>query len=253
MAYLTTKDYNLEVLQGNVAGHSMVSIQGHNEAQGTTEVTVHPTGDTSDINQSVIFGTPAVVSVASTSDADNGGTATGALTVRIFGLDSSGNAQTADETLNGQTAVTTSETWSAITGIVVLTTGSGNKNAGVLWVGTGVFTAGVPAVRHFSMDIGDNKGLSAYYVVPTGKTLYLRHFTANLATTNKDLELRVQTSLDGIQWTTQARFGMEPGTFTAPVIATPGIPAATCLRVTGDSSGASTDVTIIMACELIDD
>ena len=53
------KDYNLEVLRGNVTGHTMISIMGHNEIQGTTELVVHPADATSDIDQSVIFATPA--------------------------------------------------------------------------------------------------------------------------------------------------------------------------------------------------
>lgn len=249
-------DYNLEVLRGNISGHSMVSIQGH-------DITVpmggpfglSPTfgGASYVFNQSAISATPAAVAVASSDNTNDNSGGTGALTVRIFGLDASGNAQVVDETMNGTTAVTTSETWSAVHIVTVLTTGGNNANTGTLFVGTGSFSSGVPAVRMLSMQIGHNKSQSGYYVVPTGKTLYLRQLTSTVASSNKDANVSLLTSADGILWITQAEFGLEAGDFVGDIIAVPGLVASTHLKITAEGGAASSKVTAIFGGELIDD
>ena len=253
MTYIANRDYNLEVLRGNVPGHSMVNIEGHDESLTTTRTTIHPTATTANIDQSVIAATPAVVGVASTDNAADTAGGTGALTVRVFGLDSSGDAQTNDVTLNGTTAVNTGSTFSAVNGLRTLTTGSSNSNTGTIWVGTGSFTAGVPAVKMFSMQGGFNVGHTAYYVVPTGKTLYLRELTLTLATTNKDVDFYIEESTNGILWFTEDVFGLEPGDVQIQIIAVPGVPAGSHIRVEAKSSASGTDVTAILECELVDD
>ncbi len=254
MSYIGTTDYNLEVLRGNVGGHAMVSIFGHDEALNNTKTTVAPTVSTTNIDQSAIAATPAVVGVASTDNTNDNIGGTGALTVRVFGLDSSGNAQTNDITMTGTTAVNTGSTFSAVNGLRVLTTGSNNSNTGTLWVGTGTFTAGVPAVEIFSMNIGFNKGLTAYYAVPTGKTLYLRQLTLTLATGNKDADFFIEQSTDGLMWITDAVFGLAEGTFHEPLLAVPGIVAGSHIRIEAQSTSAGAiDATAILSCELIND
>jgi hypothetical protein len=256
MTYLGTKDYNLEVLKGNVAGSSMISIRGHDPTvPNGGPFTLSPQFGVNayDIDQSAIDATPAAVGVASTDNTNDNGGGTGALTVRITGLDASGNLQTADETLTGTTAVTTTETWSAVFSVVVLTTGSNNANTGTIYVGTGTFTAGVPAVRMLSMDIGHNISLSGYYVVPAAKTLYLRQFLATIASANKDVEVLIETSSDGAQWYTQGPFGLEAGDFATNIIGLPGFVAGTHIRLRASGGAASTIVTAIIAGELVDD
>ncbi len=256
---LPLSDYTLEVLKGNVPGHARVSIRGHDETVpmgGPFGLSPEFGGNSYVFDQSAIdrtAGTPAAVSVSSTDNTNDAGGGTGALTVRIIGLDAAGNAQVVNETMNGTTAVTTAETWSAVFSVVVLTTGNANGNTGTLYVGTGTVTAGVPAVRMLSVEIGYNISLSGYYVVPLGKTLYIRQFIATVGSSNKDVEVFINTSNDGAQWYVQGPFGLEAGDFTTEVIALPGFPAGTHIKLTALGNAASTVVTAILGCELVDD
>ncbi len=249
-------DYNLAVLRGEVAGHSLISVRGHD----TTVPNGGPFGLSPGFggagylfDQSGLAASAAAVAVASSDNTNDNSAGTGALTVRIIGLDANGVAQTVDETMNGTTAVTTTETWSAVTQVLTLTSGSNNANTGTIWVGTGSFTSGVPAVRMLSMQIGQNISLSAYYVVPAGKTAYLRQFVAAIGTSNKDILVNINTSTDGAQWYVQGPFGLEAGDFTTSVIALPGFVAGTHVKLTAEGAAASTNVTAILAFELVDD
>jgi hypothetical protein len=249
-------DYNLEVLRGNIPGHTMVNIRGHDE----TVTSGGPSGlspgfGTNDyvFDQSAIFATPAVVEVASTDDTKDDIGNVGALTARVVGLDASGNAQTDDVILTGQTEVPTVKLFSAVFQLTVLTTGSENGNSGTLWVGTGTFTAGVPAVRMLSMQAGHNISHSAYYVVPTGKTFYPRQLIATIGGSQKDVEVQIRTSTDGSQWYTQGTFGLEAGDFTTPIIALPGLVTGTHVSLWTIGPAAQTaDISGIIAGELID-
>lgn len=256
MSYIANRDYNLEVLRGNVAGHAMVNIRGHDDTVpngGPFGLSPEFGGGGYSFDQSAISATPAAVAVASTDNTNDNSSGTGALTVRITGLDSSGNAQTVDETMNGTTAVTTAESWSAVFQVQVLTTGSTNANTGIIYVGTGSFTAGVPAVRMLSIDIAFNISLSAYYVVPTGKTLFARQFTFTIQSSNKDAAVTIETSANGSQWLRQIEFGLEGGSAIFPIIGLPGFVAATHVKLQASGSAASTAITAILAGELVDD
>jgi hypothetical protein len=256
MSYLPGIDYRLEVLKGNVAGASRVNIRGHDETVpngGPFTLSDQFGVNGYDVDQSAISATPAVVGVASTDNTNDNSGGTGALTVRVTGLDSSGNLATEDVTMTGTTAANTVATWSAVYQVLVLTTGSNNANTGTIWVGTGAFTAGVPAVRMLSMEIGSNISLTGYYVVPTGKTLYLIQLITTVGTTNKDVQVYVESSSDGSQWYTQGPFGLGSGDFTTDIVALPGFAAGTHLRLRAKGSAANTDVVMIIAGELIDD
>jgi hypothetical protein len=251
-----TDEYGLSVLQGLVRGRSRVNIRGHD----ATVPNGGPFGlspsfgvNNYDFDQSAIAATPAVVGVASSDDTNDAPAGTGALTVRVSGLDANGALQTSDVTMNGQTAVNTGVTFSAVYAVQVLTTGSNNANTGVIWVGTGAFTAGVPAVRMLSMQIGYNISHSGYYVVPAGKTFYAIQFIGTVASSNKDAAVNIETSLDGAQWYTQGPFGLEAGDFTTDVVALPGFAAGTHIQLTAEGGAASTVLTAILAGELVDD
>lgn len=257
MSYQPQTDYNLEVLRGNIAGHAMVNVRGHDDTVpngGPFGLSPEFGGGGYSFDQSAIdrAATPAVVGVASTDNTNDTGGGTGALTVRVFGLDAAGDAQTNDVTMNGTTAVNTANTFSAVFQVLVLTTGSNNANTGVIYVGTGSFTAGVPAVRMLSIDIGFNVSLSAYYVVPLGKTLFVRQFIFSIQTSNKDAAVTIETSTQGSQWVRQIEFGLEGGSEVLPVIALPGFVTGTHVQMQALGSAASTAITAILAGELVD-
>lgn len=252
---IVPSDYNLEVLRGNIPSHSMVNIRGHDDSVpngGPFGLSPEFGGNSFSFDQSGISATPAAVAIASTDNINDNAGGTGALTARIIGLDASGVAQTADEIMNGTTAVFTSELWSAVFQVVVLTTGSNNANTGVLYVGTGIFTAGEPAVRMLSVDIGFNVSLSAYYVVPTGKTLFPRQFIFTIQSSNKDAAVTIETSPNGILWFRQIEFGLEGGSDVFPIIALPGFVAGTHVQLQAQGSAMNTAITAIFAGELID-
>ena len=232
----------------------MVSVNGHNEALGTTKTTVAPTLDTADLDQSVIAATPSVVSVASTDADDLDTTGTGMRSCTLSGLDSSGNAQSEAILMNGVTEVASSLTYSAVLGLEALTWGSTNANEGVIWAGTGTFTAGVPAVKLLSADVGHNRALTAYYVVPLAKTFVPQQITVNASSASKAVEVFVETSSDGLTWFAQAMFGFDAGgSIVAPVIGMDVQSAGTHIRLQGKSSAATTDITAILTGMLIDD
>lgn len=256
MSYRPNTDYNLDVLEGKVTGHSMVSIRGHDDSVpsgGPFGLSPEFGAASYVFDQSAISATPAVVGVASSDNAQDIAAGTGALTVRVSGLDASGDAQSNDVTMTGTTAANTASTFSAVFDVVVLTTGANNANVGTIWVGTGTFTAGVPAVRMLSMEIGYNKSISAYYVVPTAKTLYLRAILATVGTTNKDVEIFVDTSSDGIMWITELPFGVGSGNLISKISSWPGLVAGTHIRMNVTGGAASTDVAAILQAELVDD
>lgn len=246
-------DYNLDVLRGLVPGHSMVSISGHDAMLSTTRTTVHPTGETMNIDQSSIHATPDTVKIASTSGNDDVA-GTGVLTIMLIGLDAAGDPQSEVITMTGQTEVTSSLTYSAVLNILCLSWGSTTWNEGNLWVGSGTFTAGIPAVRFMSADIRSNRSMTAYYVVPAGHQLYLRQIILTIASSNKDIEFFIESSTNGINWITQAIFGLESGAaFTARSITAPGIAAGTAIRVEALALSSGSDTTVIIGAELIED
>ncbi len=253
-----TRDYTTEVILGNVPGRARVNIRGHDDtvpSGGPFGLSPGFGGGSFQFDQSAIDrnATPAVVEVASTSTNDDGDpVGTGARTVSVQGLDASGNAQSETVTMNGQTEVATSNTFSAIFQLVVLTVGSTNSNVGTIYCGTGTFTSGIPAVRMMSMEPEHNISLGAYYVVPLAKQFVARQFIATVATSNKDIEISIETSPDGVMWFSQIEFGLEAGDFATEVIALAAAPSGTHFRLRA-TGGATSTVTAILAGELIDD
>jgi hypothetical protein len=103
----------------------------------------------------------AATNVISGDDADNGGTATGALTVRISGVDGNYDYVEEEATLNGTTQVNLTTQFLRVFRIEVLTAGSGLVNAGAI------------DVRHTTtvlarITAGNNQTLMAMMTVPAG-------------------------------------------------------------------------------------
>ena len=107
--------------------------------------------------------------LASTSaNDDNGGT--GALTVRVTGLDANYDVASETVTLDGQTKVLTVATFTAVHSVTVLTAGSGGANAGTIYVADDgdTFTAGVPTAPFFVLEAEWNVSTPSIYTVPDG-------------------------------------------------------------------------------------
>lgn len=250
MTYIGNKDYSLEVAIGNVGGHSAAVVSGHQDSLGTTQFTLHP--HLSIVDQSGIMGTPATVKVAST-DVNDDSVGTGLRTGELSGLDSSGDAQVETITMNGQTEVTTTKTWKAVHGFEGKTWGSGKKNAGCIFVGTGTFTAGIPATKYLSADVGFNKSLTAFYVIPNGKTGWVRRLVGTIAATGSAVNLFIKTSADGIHWITMRDFSVGAGPFAVPINTIPGIPAGSAVTIEAALTSGTAEVAADLELEIITD
>lgn len=135
--------------------------------------TVWPTGGTYTFPAAI-----AAVEVvsASAADAEDG---TGARTVQVYGLNSSGLAATETVTLNGVTAVATTGTWLRINGARALTVGSGGTNAGVISVRA---LADTPV--YATIAAGENESTMCVYSVPVGLRVYVASISASTTSAN---------------------------------------------------------------------
>lgn len=115
----------------------------------------------------------AVVKVSSTDDTNDKAGGTGALTVKVYGLDESLAEVSETVTLTGQTAAVTTQAFYRVFRARVLTAGSGGANVGTIWIGTGTVTGGVPATKYAAISPTRNQTLMAMYTVPAGKRFVL--------------------------------------------------------------------------------
>lgn len=192
-----TEPFELQVGRGQITGHSIVHVFGHNpDVDDGVEATVWPV-------PGAILGAPAsaVTMKISSSSANDTSAGTGARTVFIRGINGTGGYAEETVTLNGQTAVDTANTYEAIESMAVLTVGSGGVNAGTIYAGTGTVTAGVPAVPYSAIGVGDNVSLVGSWTCPTGYTGYLVSGKVTTGTTNANqyvLAKLKQRGVDGI-------------------------------------------------------
>jgi len=168
------REFTLEVSKGNVDGHKIVHVHGHNVNVGTTRSTLWSIG-TADY----VYPAAAGAMTLSSTSANDTVAGTGARTVKVEYLDGNYAEQTSDTMdLNGQTGVTilkggVNASILRVHKIKVITAGTGLQNAGDIYVGTGAITAGVPANKYGFADAGYNRSQMAMYTVPAGKTAYI--------------------------------------------------------------------------------
>lgn len=239
--------FELQVGRGQIYGHSVVHVFGHNPDVDTTEVTIWPaTG---------LLGHPAspTVMTVSSSSSDDAAGGTGARTVHILGINGNGGYVSETVTLNGQTAVSTENSYDAVERVTVMTVGSGGSNAGTIYVGTGAVTAGVPAVPYSAVGIGDNLSLVGHWTCPTGYTGYLTYgsVTCGDTTGSQYITARLkQRGQDGIVRTaaiTTLSSGTAGYNFGYPVRILEG----ECITATAKGSGSNNDVSSYFQIVLI--
>ena len=135
------------------------------------------------------------LSVASSS-ANDAAAGTGVRTIRVQGVDSSGDFFSEDVTMNGQTAVAlTNTSVIAVNRAYALTCGSGGVNAGDIYVGNGTFTTGVPANKFLKILTGNGQTLHGIYTIPKNKTGYFLGWSLSAArsgTVNTDARIRMR-------------------------------------------------------------
>ena len=191
-----SKDFLLDVSMGRVTGHRIMRGLGERESIQTTaggedlwrgnELSPAPTSH-------LVIPTPAAagerMALDSESDADNGGTVTGALTVRVNYLDAAGDEQIEVVTMNGQTAVNTDATdIRFVQDLQVETVGSGGVAAGDIFI----HKSGTAGLVYSMIAAGGNQSLVPHKMVPRGKTLHLRNWVASEMSQTKRTIIRLR-------------------------------------------------------------
>ena len=244
-----TEPFELQVARGQITGHSLVHVFGHNPDVDTSEETIWPTDG--------LLGHPASPTIMkiSSSSTDDAAAGTGARTVHILGVNGTGGFVEETVTLNGQTAVNTVNSYDAIERMTVMTAGSGGVNAGTIYAGTGTVTLGVPAVPYSAIGIGDNLSLVGHWTCPTGYTGYLVYGSITCGTTSANqyitgrLKLRGTDGLVRTAAITTIVDGQSIYPFNLPIK----INAGECITATAKGSGNNNDVSSYFQILLIKD
>ncbi len=239
--------FELQTGRGQIFGHSVIHVFGHNPDVDTTEVTIWPA--TGLLTHPAA---PTIMTISSSSASDTSA-GTGARTVYILGINGTGGYVSETVTLNGQTAVNTVHEYDAIETMSVASVGSGGVNAGIIYAGTGTVTAGVPAVPYSAIGVGDNLSLVGHWTCPTGYTGYLVFGSITSGTTNANQYITArlkQRGQDGIVRTaaiTTLHYGTSDYDFSYPVKILEG----ECITATAKGSGNNNDVSSYFQIVLI--
>ncbi len=180
---VTSLEPILDVQTGGRPGIGVMRGLGEFES-GTVDANGEDCCRWADVSGPARLPTPAPageqMTIVSDDDADNGATATGALTVRVHYLDATGAEQTEDVTLDGTTPVDTVATdMRFVNDCYSLTVGSNGVAAGNITI---IKKGGAIATDLYNLiALGGNKSLVPHRMVPLGKTLYLRGWNASEA------------------------------------------------------------------------
>ena len=133
-----------------------------------------------------------VLNIVSGSADDSGvaGTAAGAHTITIIGLDGDLNEITETVTLQGQTIVSTTNQFYRVNRAFVASGGTDLDNAGAISIDTAVDSDTVAVIP-----AGEGQTLQAVYTVPAGYTGYIKRFAISAAS-NKVVDFRVRIRLN---------------------------------------------------------
>lgn len=169
----------LAIMQGRVTGYRIMRGIGEREGAGSgVGEDVWRGNDLSSVPSAlashVVIPAPAdageQMTVISESDADNGATATGALTVKIDYLDASGDEQQTTVTMNGQTAVDlTPSDVRFVQSMHVATVGSNTVAEGNIRI----YKKSDAALVYNMIAATGNQSMVPHRMVPRGKTLYV--------------------------------------------------------------------------------
>lgn len=165
---LLPREFITEVAKGNVPGHELALVNGHNDAVGTTEELLWQ-GPYTDY----IWPTTAKqLNVTSTNITDTL-TGVGARIVQVIGLDADYKRINETINMNGQTPVTTTNSYLRINQLYVLYSGSTQKNQGNIYIGEGATIGGLPNIVYYMVNQLDGYSDVGIYTVPANFTFVL--------------------------------------------------------------------------------
>jgi len=179
------EDPFLEIVKGNVPGHTVWQIEGVDTNVGKTENVLG-------VDTNYTYPAAATVMNVSSSSPSDTWNGTGAWNITIYGLDA--NLQPVSESLNlsGQTPVATVHAYLRVNLIEIGSAGAAEVNVGTIYIGVGPVTAGVPATIYHQAAPGVGRSSTAVYTVPHGYTAYLRYLTFGTVS-SQHLTLRMRT------------------------------------------------------------
>lgn len=173
MSYFGRQDFLLEVAKGNVPGHSLAIVRGHNPSQTSAsgDVDVTEFGDLSYLSSAE---TMNIVSSSTSDDGDPAGV--GLQTLLIQGVSSTGAAISETVTMDGTTNVLTSNSYLRVNSMIGLAVGSSNWN-----VGDVTATASSAATVQDKMSATESISQSSNYTIPLAVKGYLYQLELNAA------------------------------------------------------------------------
>lgn len=158
---MSNMPWDIQVGLGLVDGVEYFQKFGFNpDVDGTTE-DVWTAGGTNSLLTSA-----ETLNIASSSDADNGGTATGGLAVQIQGLDGNFLEVTENVTLDGQNDVETVNSFIRVNRMFLISAGSGQTNAGDITA-----TASSAGTVQASINAGIGQSEKTQFTVAANKVL----------------------------------------------------------------------------------
>lgn len=191
MTYLSNRSFIFEVARGSISGYSYVRKIGLNADvdSGAEEDLWAPGGDFPWQSSA------QSLEIVSSSTNDVNTTGSGAQTVLVTSLDSSGNVQTETVGLNGTTAVSLSNTATFVDAEVVAV-GAGGVNDGD--VDVQIASGGAVLSR---IPTGYGRSMQSAYQVPTGTTAYLVGWSSSLYNaTSGTMQVRLMVAEPSKSW-----------------------------------------------------
>jgi len=212
--------------------------------------TVSTSNDTIWFQEGAYTWSPAAstLSITSSDAADDSPSGTGALTVRVEGLDADYVAITEDVVLNGTAVVNTDALFLRTHRMYVLTAGTTLTNEGVIYAtdtGDTYTTPGVPntaTLIRSTIGIGEGQTLQAFYTVPAGFTAYMTRVSAGSVDGTNATTITLRTRTEGGAFRTKQKFIVFKGSFAqehnVPLV----FAEKTDIEMLADSAAATTDV-----------
>ncbi len=197
--FFIPRDFITEVAMGNIPGHFIMRGLGERDSISTTaagediwygnELSATPSLPASH----TFIPRPAELgeqmTVISESNADNGATATGVLTMTVVYLDGGGNQKITEVTMNGTTAVDLEPSdVSFVQDMQALTVGSNTVAEGNIRI----YNKANDTLVYSMIKAGGNQSLVPNKMVPSGKTLFLKNWLPSEATNAKRITVRLR-------------------------------------------------------------